>query len=333
MKLGMHKYQLPWVLLFWTVFIAPYGHSDMNLGKPATVEEIKGWDIDVRPDGLGLPEGHGSVTVGEGLYEAKCAACHGVFGEGEGRWPVLAGGKGTLGHQLERPEKTIGSYWPFVSTIWDYVNRAMPYPQPQSLTADETYAIVAYLLYLNEVVEEDFVLRKSNFNEVSLENEGGFIKAQFPDTFNEPCMNNCANANDLKVIDSVRGVTPMAHLQGEQSNRSDNTMKATDKPIHADLTRGKMLYNANCSACHQANGSGLGEVFPALKGNAVVLAADVKPLITTIVKGRVGTAMSAFSHLPSEDLKAIIDYIQLSWGNSPQGKKVTIQQIEGQKAK
>ncbi len=93
--------------------------------QPATEEEIAGWDIDVRPDGLGLPEGSGSVEDGEMLYEDKCASCHGSFGEAVGRYPVLAGGFDTLTEA--RPEKTVGSFWPYASTLWDYIHRAMPF--------------------------------------------------------------------------------------------------------------------------------------------------------------------------------------------------------------
>ena len=87
----------------------------LGIGSEATAEMIAGWDIDIRPDGLGLPDGEGSVAEGEGLYEAKCASCHGLFGEGAGRWPVLAGGEGTL--DTLHPEKTVGSYWPYASTL------------------------------------------------------------------------------------------------------------------------------------------------------------------------------------------------------------------------
>ena len=91
----------------------------LGIGSTATPEMIAGWDIDIRPDGVGLPPGQGSVAAGEPLYEAKCASCHGLFGEGEGRWPVLAGGEGTL--DTLHPEKTVGSYWPYASTLWDYI--------------------------------------------------------------------------------------------------------------------------------------------------------------------------------------------------------------------
>ena len=113
-------------------------------GKTATLNEISGWNIDVRPDGQGLPPGDGSVEDGEYLYEDKCAQCHGSFGEGNNQFPALAGGEGTLTDQ--RPHRTVGSYWPYTSTLWDYINRAMPYAQPESLSDTEVYAITAYVL-------------------------------------------------------------------------------------------------------------------------------------------------------------------------------------------
>jgi cytochrome c len=103
-------------------------------GEQATAEQIAGWDIDVRPDGQGLPPGSGSVEDGEAIYEEQCAECHGSFGEGEGRFPVLAGGEGSL--QDDRPQKTVGSFWNHTSTLWDYIHRAMPFTRPESLTDD-----------------------------------------------------------------------------------------------------------------------------------------------------------------------------------------------------
>ena len=106
----------------------------------------------MRPDGQGLPNGKGTVAQGETIYLEKCAACHGDFGEGKDRWPVLSGGHGTL--KADRPDKTIGSFWPYPSTLFDYIRRAMPFGDAQSLNADETYALTAYLLHLNEIIKD-----------------------------------------------------------------------------------------------------------------------------------------------------------------------------------
>jgi cytochrome c len=170
-------------------------HGVLHLGRAATPEEIAAWDIDVRPDGTGLPEGRGTVAEGEKLFTDFCAVCHGDFGEGRDRWPVLAGGQDTL--TAERPVKTIGSYWPYLSTVYDYVRRAMPFGDARSLSDDEVYSITAYLLYLNDVVtEEDFELSSENFTAVHLPNEGNFFmddRMEEPHyaAKDEPCMTDC----------------------------------------------------------------------------------------------------------------------------------------------
>ena len=187
-------------------------HGVLHLGRVALPEEVAAWDIDVRPDGQGLPEGSGTVATGGELYDAQCAVCHGVFGEGEGRWPILAGGQDTLTD--ERPEKTIGSYWPYLSTVYDYVQRAMPFGNARSLSTDDVYAITAYLLYLNDIVDEEFELSKDNFTSVRLPNEDSFY---FDDRdqeesyvlSGEPCMTNCIEGK-AKVVQRARvlDVTP-----------------------------------------------------------------------------------------------------------------------------
>jgi len=190
---------------------SPVLAKKLGLGREAHPDEVAAWDIDVRPDGQGLPAGKGSVKDGEELYQERCAVCHGEFGEGKGRWPVVAGGHGSLAK--ESPEKTIGSYWPYVSTTYDFVLRAMPFGNAQSLTPDETYAIVAYLLFLNDVVKDDFVLTRENFAKVKLPNEKGFFdddreKAEKNFWRKDVCMKDCKP--DVKVTGHARvlDVTP-----------------------------------------------------------------------------------------------------------------------------
>jgi len=183
----------------------------LGLGRPALPEEIAAWDIDVRPDGQGLPAGQGSVADGEVLFQERCAACHGEFGEGAGRWPVLAGGQGTL--SSERPEKTVGSFWPYASTAFDYVHRAMPFGDAQSLQPDEVYALVAYVLNLNDVVPADFVLSKDNFASVALPNVGAFYDddrdvAEKAFWKAEPCMTDCKATVEITGHAAVLDVTP-----------------------------------------------------------------------------------------------------------------------------
>ncbi len=185
--------------------------GDLALGRPATDAEIAAWDIDVRPDGLGLPEGAGDVFTGEEVFAERCAVCHGDFGEAVGRWPVLAGGQDTLTD--ERPVKTIGSYWPYLSTVWDYVHRAMPFGDAQSLSDDEVYAITAYLLYLNDLVDEDFELSHENFADIRLPNEPSFYpdnrsELEYAIFTGEPCMESCKASVEVSMRAAVLDVTP-----------------------------------------------------------------------------------------------------------------------------
>ncbi|MER2252910.1 c-type cytochrome [Methylorubrum podarium] len=167
----------------------------LNIGRVATPEEIKGWDIDVRPDGQGLPVGKGTAALGETVFQERCASCHGEFGEGAGRWPELAGGAGTL--KSDSPVKTVGSYWPYVSTVFDFVHRAMPFGAAQTLTPDETYSVTAYLLYLNDILkDQDFEVNEKNLASIRLPNEKNFFmddrETAEKEFWNaEPCMTNC----------------------------------------------------------------------------------------------------------------------------------------------
>ena len=182
-----------------------------NIGRQATKAEVAAWNIDIRPDGQGLPEGKGTVGEGEKVYAEKCASCHGDFGEGVDRWPVLSGGADTL--SSEDPVKTIGSYWPYLSTVFDYVNRAMPFNEARSLEADEVYAITAYLLYVNDVIEDEkFELSKANFLKTRLPNEKNFFaddRTKSPIfAKNKPCMKNCKRNVEITARAQVLDVTP-----------------------------------------------------------------------------------------------------------------------------
>lgn len=167
----------------------------LGVGRLATPEEIAGWDIDIRPDGHGLPIGKGTVAQGEPLYMERCAACHGEFGESAGRWPMVAGGQGTLASH--DPVKTVGSYWPYPATVMDYIRRSMPFGNAQSLSNDELYAITAYVLYLNDVItDRDFELNDKNFSALKLNNELNFFdddRETAERTFwkKDPCMKDC----------------------------------------------------------------------------------------------------------------------------------------------
>jgi mono/diheme cytochrome c family protein len=153
---------------------AVYAAERYDLGRPATPAEIAGWDIDASPGGAGLPPGHGDVRQGEAIFAAKCASCHGAHGEGK---PMdrLVGGIGTL-HD-KKPEKTVGSFWPYATTLFDYVRRAMPLNAPQSLTPDEVYAVSAYVLFLNGIVAQDATLDADALAKIKMPNRNGFVSA------------------------------------------------------------------------------------------------------------------------------------------------------------
>jgi len=172
----------------------PEARRNYGIGHVATPEQLAGWDIDVRPDGQGAPPGRGSVKDGEKVYMDKCAACHGEFGESAGRWPQIAQGKGTLASH--DPVKTVGSYYPYLSTVVDYTRRAMPFGDAGSLTNDELYAVVAYVLNLNDIVDENFVLSKETWAQVKMPNSGGFFdddREMSEKAFwnPNPCMKDC----------------------------------------------------------------------------------------------------------------------------------------------
>src|ERR671924_792022 len=143
-----------------------------NLGRVATSAEIAGWDISVGPDGVGLPPGSGTALKGAPVYEQKCQACHGAKGAGQPN-DRLVGGHGTLASKT--PVRTIGSYWPYATTVFDYVRRAMPYTQPQSLTDDEVYAVTAYLLQLNGIIGESDEMNGQTLPKVTMPNRGNFV--------------------------------------------------------------------------------------------------------------------------------------------------------------
>lgn len=228
------------------------GVAYYGLGKPATNAQIAGWDIDARPDGAGLPRGQGSVMQGEELFVEKCAMCHGEFGEGVGRWPVLAGGFDTL-HE-DRPEKTVGSYWPYAATLWDYIHRAMPFFAPQSLTNNEVYALTAYVLYLNDLVEEDFIASGENLAAIEMPNRSGFYRDDRPDMPQVACMENCRDPDTIKITwdATALGVTPTAHFKDDPDTEAPESLAT---PVAA-AGIAKETYDTGCAVCHASGIAG-----------------------------------------------------------------------------
>lgn len=143
-----------------------------TIGTPVSAADVAAWDIDVAPDGRGLPAGSGDVATGARIFAAKCAACHGANGEGL-IGDALTGGQGTL--TSANPKRTVGSYWPYATTLFDYIRRAMPYNAPQSLSADEVYALSAWILNRNGIVPDDARLDARTLAAVRMPNRDGFV--------------------------------------------------------------------------------------------------------------------------------------------------------------
>ena len=277
---------------------APQIEGRYGLGRVALAEEIAAWDVDVLPDGRGLPEGSGDVWTGEEVFVEYCASCHGDFAEGVDNWPVLAGGFDTLAN--EDPVKTVGSYWPYLSTVWDYVHRSMPFGGAGTLTADETYAIVAYILYSNDMVDDDFVLSNETFNDVEMYNADGFIvddraDAEYGEWSVEPCMESCKD----EVSITMRSVFLVETPPEGGSNSVMNPAKVDDLPSftaagpsfipaaatkpaeapaapqatevaaaddgNALLKHGEKVFR-KCSACHAVGDGAKNKVGPQLNG-------------------------------------------------------------------
>ena len=273
--------------------------KNYNIGRTPTPREIKAWDIDARPDGTGLPEfemkrgevvlgddgkpmkAEGSVELGGELYDAQCVMCHGDFGAGgKGGYPRLAGGsKNSLKNQRlnpadehpnpESPLRTIGSYWPYASTLYWYIQDSMPYPHSKSLTNSETYAITAYLLSVNgikyegEDLEDEFVLDKEKMMKIKMPNEDGFypeVNTKDPRQgvknmtalLSDPkiygtgtkCMKDCIKEDTEKLLMKINFDLTASANQAISIER--NLPKVEDNSVKP----GQVIYEASCSACH-----------------------------------------------------------------------------------
>ncbi|MGB0959817.1 MAG: c-type cytochrome [Halocynthiibacter sp.] len=314
-----------------SVVAGPAFAGKFGLGRAALPDEIAAWDKDVRPDGTGLPEGSGSVEMGEEVFVDNCAVCHGDFAEGVDNWPKLAGGMDTLDH--EDPLKTVGSYWPYLSTTWDYVNRSMPFGNAQSLTPDEVYGIVAYILYSNDLVEDDFVLSKENFLSVDMPNKDGFIiddraETELKQFSGEPCMTGCKTGEvkvtsravtlDVGPKDDGAGETPAAVEPAPVAVEPEPAAEAPkEEPamvaaaFDAELAqKGEKVFK-KCKACHQVGDKAKNKTGPVLNGIYNAAAGQVegfrysKPLMAKAEEGLTwdDANLSAFLEKPKKFIK------------------------------
>ena len=269
-------------LIVFTFITSPLAANSIGLGRTATPEEVAAWNTDIRPDGVGLPVGSGSVATGEEVFAEKCASCHGDFGEAVGRWPVLAGGQGTLSD--DRPVKTVGSYWPYLSTAFDYIKRAMPFGNARSLTDDEVYALVAYILYINDTIDDDqFVLSNENFLSIEQDNANGFFmdnrpEVEYPKFSQAVCMNDCKDVVKITKRAAVVDVTPeetaATRLEADNKQTAAVSVEETDQSnaainqtaLNEELVaEGKKVFK-KCKSCHKVGEGAKNKTGPQLNG-------------------------------------------------------------------
>jgi len=173
----MRKAVAPTLVLAASVAAAAQSPT-FGVGRPASPQDIRDLGAAIAPDGAGLPQASGSVAEGRAVFALRCAKCHGPKGEGD-VGPTLVGGRGTL--RTPRPLKTVGSFWPYATTVWDYVNRAMPFDEPGLLKPSEVYAVVGYILNMNGIVPDDGVMDATSLPKVKMPNRDGFVADPRPD--------------------------------------------------------------------------------------------------------------------------------------------------------
>ena len=322
-----------------------------GVGREATPREVAAWDIDVRPDFKGLPAGSGSVAKGQDVWEAKCAHCHGVFGESNEVFSPLIGGttandiKNGRVANLSRedyPGRTTIMKVATVSTLWDYINRAMPWTNPKTLTTEEVYAVTAFLLNLAGVVPDNYTLSDKNIAEVQARmpnrngmstdhgmwpgapaSKGGIGNGGKPDVKNTACMSNCKT--EVKVASLLPVYAETAHGNLAEQNRAVGPVRGKDTsgkaaavaaapaPLSENAAAAKLANDNGCMACHGvANkivGPGYNEVVAKYKGQAD---AEAK-LVAKVKAGGQGVwgavPMPPQGHLKDGDIRSLVKWI------------------------
>jgi len=310
----------------------------VKFGRTPTEKEYEEWDSDVMPDGTGLPEGQGTAEEGEEIYESKCVMCHGDFGSGGGGYPSLAKGNAyelheTLTNQRLKPDtdgpvRVFGTYWPQASTLWWYIKDAMPHPMTDSLSDDEVYALVAYVLNVNEMeidgveVDEEYVLDREKFLKIKMPNVDGFepkidgpngpenVRKYFsnPDNFgaqkvkpSERCMTNCQEPT-AKVVYIKNGGISDFHppLSAERSLPKEDNSAASSFDA-------KQAYADNCAMCHDTGAA------PAPGDKAAWKPLIAQGMDTLYKNGLEGTDLGmppmGGSSLTKEQFKSVVDYL------------------------
>jgi len=322
-------------MTFLVVVPAKAGTPYPGIGRTATPAEIAAWDIDVRPDFKGLPPGSGSVAKGQEVWEAKCASCHGTFGESNEVFQPIVGGTTAADIKAGRVKslvtggeaRTTLMKLSTISTLWDYINRAMPWTAPKSLTTEEVYAVVAYILNLGDIVPADFVLSDRNIAEVQqkLPNRNGVSRAHAlwdvkatPDVKNVACMSRCetgvtlASALPEYARDSHGDLA--AQQRGIGPGRGDPPANGTAKVAAAAVSPAAALAKERaCVACHGIDrrivGPAFNEIAAKYRGDS---AAEAK-LVEKVKQGGSGNwgsiPMPANPDLPESDVRTLVKWI------------------------
>ncbi len=302
-----------------------------GFGRLATPEEIAAWDIDVRPDGQGLPKGSGSASHGQEIYDAKCASCHGTFGE-DNQYMALAGGvqpgdiergrASTLA--TDQPMRTVGTKLNSATTLWDYINRAMPFTQSKTLTPDEVYAVTAYVLNLNDILPADATLDEKSILKVKMPNRNGFTtdhgfmsKAGKPDVKNVACMKDCVATVTIasELPESARGahgdlseqMRAYAPTSGVRSGGAPATASPSNPP-GLDLAR-----KFACVACHGLDNKLVGPAFRAIAAKYKGNVGAESQLLAKLKTGGAGVwgpaPMPPQVQVPEQELKTILTWV------------------------
>lgn len=328
--------------------------TKFNHGRAATPREIKAWDVDAMPDGTGLPEfdmkhgkvvmedgkpkkAEGSVEWGNELYDAQCAMCHGDFGAGGKGYPPLSGGEiESLTNQLmdpadedpnpEPPRRMIGSYWPYASTLFWYIQDAMPFPHPKSLSNSETYAISAYLLYENgvtvgdEEMDEEFVMDKEKFMKIVMPNAKGFYPNV--DTPNDPkqgvrniteYLSNPKNYGQGTrcMTDCIKGEVPVLRIGAELNDFNPPASTVRDLPVveaKGEVHPGQAGYDMYCAACH-ANAAIGAPVVGDKEAWATLMEKGVDGIYSNGINGINAMPPKGGAGVSDDEFKQIVDYM------------------------
>lgn len=314
-----------------------------GLGRAPTQQEIDAWDIDVRPDGHGVKKGAGTVVQGQKIYDEQCASCHGTFGESNSYMPVAGGvrkddlrsGRASALKDMTAV-RTLGTKLNYATTLWDYIYRAMPWTNPQSLTADQTYAVTAYVLHLNEIVGADFELNEKTLLSVQMPNRNGLTTAHGlsrvngrPDVQGTLCMKDCvpdatiasalpefARNQSGNLAEQRRPLGPMRGIDTTKYGNSAGSATPVAK-TNASAASGvhptELLARYSCTACHGMTNKIVGPGFAEIAGRYQGQAAALGYLSTKIREGGQGVwgsvPMPSQSAVKEPDVTAIAQWL------------------------